>query len=128
MLSKVSISTTNQKKRISLSIATTELIVSLFVLIGVIVGLFEFYNSSLSLEFLIVSIVTFMSSFGPVLALSNLPGNLSQTFASANRIFDLLEEEPTLKEIKTFLLDVIFQFQVMLGYYYFNICYFKRKY
>ena len=92
--------TTNQKKRISLSIAITELIVSLFVLIGVIVGLFEFYNSSLSLEFLIVSIVTFMSSFGPVLALSNLPGNLSQTFASANRIFDLLEEEPTVKEIK----------------------------
>ncbi len=32
------------------------------------------------------------SSFGPVIALANLPGNLTQTFASGERLLSLLAE------------------------------------
>ena len=46
----------------------------------------------------IASVVLFASSFGPVLALSALPGNLTQTFAAARRLFALLDEQPAIEE------------------------------
>lgn len=45
--------------------------------------------------------VGFISSFGPVLALSNLSNNLYQTVAAGNRVLDLLEEEPIITEIES---------------------------
>ena len=50
-------------------------------------------------QMLLVSVVALMSSFGPVIALSALPNNLNQTFASANRVFDLLSETPQVDDI-----------------------------
>ena len=49
---------------------------------------------------MIIGVVTVFSSFGPVIAISNLPGNLNQTFASRDRMIKLLKEEPEVKEIK----------------------------
>lgn len=49
---------------------------------------------------MIVGIVTIFGSFGPVLAISNLPGNLTQTFASGDRVLNLLEEKPLVEDIK----------------------------
>ncbi|MSS13119.1 ATP-binding cassette domain-containing protein [Bifidobacterium tsurumiense] len=46
----------------------------------------------------IASVVLFASSFGPVLALSALPGSLTQTFAAARRLFALLDEQPAVEE------------------------------
>ena len=43
---------------------------------------------------IILAFVALTSSFGSVLALSQLPGNLAMTFASGNRVIDLLEEKP----------------------------------
>ena len=40
-----------------------------------------------------------MSSFGPVTALANLGSTLQNTFAAGNRVLDILEEEPMVKEI-----------------------------
>ena len=40
-----------------------------------------------------------MSSFGPVTALTNLGSTLQNTFAAGNRVLDILEEEPMVKEI-----------------------------
>nr|CRY96181.1 hypothetical protein [uncultured prokaryote] len=39
-------------------------------------------------------------SFGPVIAVSALPGNLTQTFASGDRVLNLLSEEPAVKPIR----------------------------
>ena len=50
---------------------------------------------------IILAFVTFTSSFGSVLALANLPQNLTMTFASGNRVLDLLEEEPLIKDPET---------------------------
>jgi ATP-binding cassette subfamily C protein len=39
-------------------------------------------------------------SFGPVIAISALPGNLTQTFASGDRVLNLLSEEPAVTPVK----------------------------
>ncbi len=44
--------------------------------------------------------VAMLSSFGPVVALSNLSNNLNQTLASGQRVLDLLDEQPIVEEIK----------------------------
>lgn len=38
------------------------------------------------------------SSFGPTLALANLPANLTQTFAAARRLFAIMDERPAVNE------------------------------
>ncbi len=47
---------------------------------------------------LVASVVLIVSSFGPTLALSALPANLTQTFASARRLFALIDETPAVEE------------------------------
>ncbi|KAA8816927.1 ABC transporter ATP-binding protein [Bifidobacterium rousetti] len=47
---------------------------------------------------IVVAFVLFASSFGPTMALSALPANLTQTFASARRLFALMDESPAVRE------------------------------
>lgn len=47
---------------------------------------------------LVAAFVLLASSFGPMLALSALPANLTQTFASARRLFALMDEAPAVVE------------------------------
>lgn len=47
---------------------------------------------------LVAAFVLLVSSFGPTLALSALPANLTQTFASARRLFALMDEVPAVVE------------------------------
>ncbi|MEJ5921597.1 ATP-binding cassette domain-containing protein [Bifidobacterium thermophilum] len=46
----------------------------------------------------VTAVVLIASSFGPTLALSALPANLTQTFAAARRMFALLDEQPAVVE------------------------------
>lgn len=59
---------------------------------------------------LIVVTVIFMSSFGPVIALSSLSANLRSTFASGDRVLNILEEKPQVLEVydqnKTYFSDL----------------------
>lgn len=59
---------------------------------------------------LIVVTVLFMSSFGPVIALSSLSANLRSTFASGDRMLNILEEKPQVLEVydqnKTYFRDL----------------------
>lgn len=59
---------------------------------------------------LIVVTVLFMSSFGPVIALSSLSANLRSTFASGDRVLNILEEKPQVIEVydqnKTYFSDL----------------------
>ncbi|MBW3078085.1 ATP-binding cassette domain-containing protein [Bifidobacterium simiiventris] len=50
---------------------------------------------------LTIAFVLFASSFGPTLALSALPANLTQTFAAARRLFALMDETPAVSETGT---------------------------
>ena len=47
---------------------------------------------------LVAAFVLLASSFGPTLALSAMPANLTQTFASARRLFALMDEAPAVVE------------------------------
>ncbi|WP_270552980.1 ATP-binding cassette domain-containing protein [Bifidobacterium pseudocatenulatum] len=47
---------------------------------------------------LVAAFVLLASSFGPTLALGALPANLTQTFASARRLFALMDEAPAVVE------------------------------
>lgn len=51
-----------------------------------------------SIPALIAAFVLFAGSFGPTLALAALPVNLTQTFASASRLFGLMDEVPAVTE------------------------------
>lgn len=50
---------------------------------------------------MVVAVVLIAGSFGPTLALSALPANLTQTFASARRLFALMDEAPAVEETGT---------------------------
>ncbi|PLS27448.1 ABC transporter ATP-binding protein [Bifidobacterium anseris] len=49
----------------------------------------------------VTALVLVVSSFGPTLALSALPASLTQTFASARRLFALMDETPAVVEYGT---------------------------
>lgn len=64
------------------------------------IGLVLVMYGRLSAPLMAVGLVALMSSYAPVLAVSNLPQNLSQTFASGDRIISLLEESPAVTDIE----------------------------
>ena len=80
--------------------AATELCVSAFIIITLSVGLALVAANALSVGGMIIGVVAVFGSFGPVIAISALPGNLTQTFASGDRVLNLLSEEPAVKPVK----------------------------
>ena len=88
------------KHSITSATAITEFFVSLFIIITLVVGIVLVYCNIFSIGKMIIGVVAVFSSFGPVIALSALPGNLTQTFASGDRVLNLLEEKPVVEEIK----------------------------
>ena len=59
----------------------------------------SFFAGSVSLGNVVVTTTAWMSSFGPVVALSNLSNNLMQTLASGARVLSLLDEKPVVEEV-----------------------------
>ena len=79
--------------------AATELMVSLFIIFTLAVGILLCHNGDITIGKMVLGVVTVFGSFGPVIAISALPGNLTQTFASGDRVLNLLEEAPVVEEI-----------------------------
>ena len=91
--------TKKMKHNITRTGSAIELTVSVFVLITLAVGILLVKNDMLSLGRMIVGMVTVFSSFGPVIAVGSLPGNLTQTFASGDRVLNLLAEKPAVEAV-----------------------------
>ena len=85
------------KRETALSAAATEAAVSLAVLA---VGIFLVRSGSLSAGRMVLGVTAVFGSFGPVIAVSALPANLNQTFASGERILRLLEEQPEVEAVE----------------------------
>lgn len=81
------------------AMAATELCVSIFIIAALIVGIILVARDMLSVGRMIIGVVAVFGSFGPVIAISALPGNLTQTFASGDRVLKLLKEEPTVAPV-----------------------------
>lgn len=80
--------------------AVIEIAVSLSIIITLVVGIVFVRSEMLSIGKMIIGVVAVFGSFGPVIAISALPGNLTQTFASGDRVLNLLSEKPVVEEIK----------------------------
>ncbi len=78
--------------------AISDLAILLFTTIMLFTAMNQFSNGSLSFEKALLATVTLISSFGPVVALSNLSNNLAHTLASGERVLSLLEEPPMVEE------------------------------
>ena len=61
--------------------------------------LWNFKSGNVTYDKMLLATLAMMGSFGPVVALSNLSNNLTQTLASGERVLSLLEEEPQIAEI-----------------------------
>jgi len=79
--------------------ATTDITIMIAILTFVLLGMSKFLSGEITFTAAIVAIVIVASSFGPVVALSNLSNTLLQTFACAERIFELLDEDPHVEEV-----------------------------
>lgn len=88
------------KWRTSASTAFTELAVSVFIIFSLIIGILLVSFDLLSIGRMIIGLVAVFSSFAPVIAISALPSNLTQTFASGERVLNLLAEKPVVEEVK----------------------------
>ena len=77
----------------------TDLTIMLAILTSVGTGFGLLISDNISFIEIVIAVVIVASSFGPVVALSNLSNNLLHTFACAERLFALLDEEPNVEEV-----------------------------
>ncbi len=91
--------TRKMKQEMARASAGTELWVSLFILLTLGTGIFLVLNQSVTPGRMIIGVAAVFGSFGPVLAISALPGNLTQTFAAGDRVLDLLKEKPAVTPV-----------------------------
>lgn len=92
--------TKKMKNDITKASAATELTVSLVIIAALAVGIILVSKGELSLGRMIIGVTAVFGSFGPVIAISALSGNLTQTFASGDRVLDLLAEKPAVEPVK----------------------------
>ena len=87
------------KYREGLTIAITNTLI-LFTTLAVLgTSLWLYRRGQLGAEGVLVCTLAALSSFGPVVALANLGASLTQVFASADRVLDLLDEQPVTPEV-----------------------------
>ena len=91
--------TKKMKHDITKTTAATELCVSAFILAALAVGICLVASGQLSAGRMVIGVVAVFGSFGPVIAISALPGNLTQTFAAGDRVLDLLAEKPAVAPV-----------------------------
>ncbi|RDY28835.1 thiol reductant ABC exporter subunit CydC [Romboutsia weinsteinii] len=80
--------------------ACTDITIMIAILVTLFAGVELFKSNTIDLGQVIVAIVLLASSFGPTVALSNLSNNLMHTFACAQRLFNILDEVPAVKEVE----------------------------
>ncbi|HIT26930.1 MAG TPA: thiol reductant ABC exporter subunit CydC [Candidatus Ornithoclostridium excrementipullorum] len=87
------------KRKTATAAGITEIFVSVFIILTLIVGIVLVSAGALSIGKMIIGVVAVFGSFGPVIAISALPGNLTQTFASGDRVLKLLAEKPAVEPV-----------------------------
>jgi len=78
---------------------STELLVTIFLIITTIVGIVLAKNGTITAGKMIIGIVAIFGSFGPVIAIAALPSSLTLTFAAGDRLLNLLAEKPIIEDV-----------------------------
>ena len=93
--------TEEQMKRITgRNMAVTNTTILLFDLLMLFMAAVLIQWGAIGFDGGLVATMALMSSFGPVVALANLGSTLQNTFAAGNRVLDILEETPAVREIE----------------------------
>lgn len=79
--------------------SVTNVVILLFSFGMLFFMVWNFRAGNVNFDSVLMATIAMMSSFGPVVALSNLSNHLSQTLASGERVLSLLEEEPVITEV-----------------------------
>ena len=87
------------KKHEGIIKAFADVTIMIAILTFLFISINLYNNNVVNIGQALVAIVILSSSFGPVVALSNLSNNLVQTFACAQRLFDILDEVPAVEEV-----------------------------
>lgn len=87
------------KRTTGRNMAITGMTILISDLLMLFVSSMLYQRGTLGFDGVLISTVALMSSFGPVTALANLGSTLQNTFAAGNRVLDILEKEPMVKEI-----------------------------
>lgn len=87
------------KRVIGVNMAVTNTAILVFDFLMLLGASYLYKGQVINFDGIVIATLALMSSFGPVVALANLGTTLQNTFASGNRVLDILEEEPQVAEI-----------------------------
>ena len=89
-----------QMKRVAgRNTAVTGCIILLFDLGMLLLSSRLYQQGTVGFDGVLIPTLALFSSFGPAVALANLGSTLQSTFAAGNRVLDILEEEPVIREV-----------------------------
>ena len=87
------------RHREGMTTALTNTLILFTALAVLAVSLVLYRSGSMPVEGVLICTLSALGSFGPVVALANLGASLTQVFASADRVLDLLDEEPVTADV-----------------------------
>ena len=85
------------REGVTVGAANTLIVLTALAVLGVSIRLYQ--NGQMGAEGVLICTLSALSSFGPVVALANLGASLTQVFASADRVLDLLDEDPVTADV-----------------------------
>lgn len=89
-----------QMKRVAgRNTAVTGCMILLFELGMLLLSSRLYQQGAVGFDGVLIPTLALFSSFGPAVALANLGSTLQSTFAAGNRVLDILEEEPVIREV-----------------------------
>lgn len=77
----------------------TSAMILLFGILALTAGVVMYDGYIVNYDAVLMPVLILLSSFGPVVALSNLSNNLNQTLASGERVMRILEEQPETEDV-----------------------------
>lgn len=96
---ELSIYEKKSKKLSGRNAAVTNTVILFFDVAMLFISALLYCNGIVGFDGVLIPVIVLMSSFGPVVALANLGSTLQNTFAAGNRVLDILDEVPEVKEI-----------------------------
>lgn len=79
--------------------AVTSGMILVFDILMLFASAFLFEKGLIDARGAVISVIALMSSFGPVIALASLGTGIQNTLAAGNRVLDILDEVPVVKEV-----------------------------
>ncbi len=87
------------KNKAGVNTAVTNVCILASDVVMLIAGTLLYVNGRIGFDGVLLTTLALFSSFGPAVALAALGSTLQSTFAAGNRVLNILEEEPVIREV-----------------------------